>query len=658
MKRAGQTIVVAGDASVDRSAPPQAPLAFRVGVVGHRPNRLQKADLAALTGVLREILLTVRQDVADFHEHHRSLFADVPPVFRAVSPLAEGSDRLFAEQAINIGYELCCPMPFARSEFEKDFAPAHAFEADSLARFRSLLERAEKETALTVFELDGERANEGAAYGAAGRVVLNQSDLLVVVWDGERQEKPGGTEETFAEAGRKGVPVVWIDAVAPHPWQLLKASAAMPTAKSGARVTPASSSTADTLRQIVQDALDLPNPPKNATESAAAYEERLADGRVKLEQFYSERKPRFNPAILWKWFRDIAGESRWSFSGFGVPLFEKAVEKEWPRDGSTATARVVNRLRPFYAWPDRLAVAYSDAYRSAFVLAYLLAAGAVCLALLPVAVGWFGSQNHRGETACFLAELFLILTILATVLWGRHRRWHERWIDYRLTAELVRHLSLMAPLGGSRPYPQFSAHLVNYGHPGATWVAWYVRAVERDLGLPSANMSTAHQTEYLAHLAKLFDGQLDYHRTNTVRYQNLERRLHWMGMGLLSVTLLACILHFLPGLFSFARLPQRLPPILTFLCGFLPATGAALAGISNQGEFRRLAKRSGAMAEQFEQLREQVKELQSQPNTAGSADGKRTSSQITDVATQAAQLMVNEVLDWRVVSLDQPLKAT
>lgn len=58
--------------------------------------------------------------------------------------------------------------------------------------------------------------DQSRAYHVAGDVVLNQSDLLIVVWDGERRNKRGGTEQTFDDALERGVPIVWIDAHAPQ----------------------------------------------------------------------------------------------------------------------------------------------------------------------------------------------------------------------------------------------------------------------------------------------------------------------------------------------------------------------------------------------------------------------------------------------------------
>jgi hypothetical protein len=82
--------------------------------------------------------------------------------------------------------------------------------------------------------------------------VLTQSDLLIVVWDGQRLGKRGGTEETFDEARSRGVTVAWIDAHAPHQWRLLDAATPLPRVPAGQRVTPDGSGSADSLRQLVR----------------------------------------------------------------------------------------------------------------------------------------------------------------------------------------------------------------------------------------------------------------------------------------------------------------------------------------------------------------------------------------------------------------------
>lgn len=615
------------------NSPPKAPLAFRVGIVGHRPDRLTHADLPMLAVVMRGLLTTIALEVRAFQSSHPNLYDETPPVMRAVSPLAEGSDRVFATEAIGLGYELTCPWPFPQQEFERDFEVGRSLEADSLQAFRALLARAAKETALVRFQLDGDRADEPTAYGNGGRVVLNQSDILVVVWDGVRLGKRGGTESTFNEALSRGVPVVWVDAHAPHRWQVLER---LP-APDAARATPSTTSNPKELGSLVHSLLDLPS-----VESGS--------GLAALLRFYAERKPAANPMALWRTFRSLFGAANWTWPELTVADFEAAVRDEFPSDKSSASARVVNQLRPYYAWPDQLAVYYSNAYRGAFVLAYGLAALAVGLALVPVAAGPLGWWTHGKETASAVAEMVAILGIIILIWRGRKREWHERWIDYRMGAELVRHLRMASLLGGERPFPQLAAHFAKYGQPGATWVSWYVRAVERHCGVPDNVVDGDYLVRSVRELRTLIEGQLRYHQSTAAQCHLTEHRLHRLGLTLLGGTLLAAGLHiagsFVPGLHS-----PGASGILIALGAFLPALGASLAGINNQGEFRRIAKRSEAMAEH-------LKKLLAEAGALTPADGSPVTlrwTAVADLTARVTQLMVNEVLDWRVVFLDRPL---
>jgi hypothetical protein len=94
--------------------------------------------------------------------------------------------------------------------------------------------------------------------------------------------------------------------------------------------------------------------------------------------------------------------------------------------------------------------------------------------------------------------------------------------------------------------------------------------------------------------------------------------------------------------------------MLTFACGFLPALGAAMAAISNQGEFRRVARRSKAMSKQLATLLMHIEKLETgiqQPRATGAQQHSRLTGAL---ASEVARLLVNEVLDWRVVFLDRP----
>ena len=138
-----------------------------------------------------------------------------------VSPLAEGTDRLVAEEAIAVGAELICPLPLPIDEYERDFK-----SAKSIAAFRRLV--AEARDVAVVGEAGSTPDDRNAAYVAAGRVMLVRADLLVAVWDGLPSRGEGGTAHIVAEAQDLGVPVVWIRADAPHVVGLLPAAANQP----------------------------------------------------------------------------------------------------------------------------------------------------------------------------------------------------------------------------------------------------------------------------------------------------------------------------------------------------------------------------------------------------------------------------------------------
>ena len=56
----------------------------------------------------------------------------------------------------------------------------------------------------------------------AARVMIEQSDILLGVWDGATQAFVGGTGHTIAAALKMGAPVVWIDVRAPEDWRILR----------------------------------------------------------------------------------------------------------------------------------------------------------------------------------------------------------------------------------------------------------------------------------------------------------------------------------------------------------------------------------------------------------------------------------------------------
>jgi hypothetical protein len=112
----------------------------------------------------------------------------------AFSALAGGADQLFADLALRSGIPVTAVIP--GTDYER-----HLGGQAVRGAFRRLLLACADRVDLPV-----ERTRE-EAYAAAGRWIVDHTDRLVAVWDGEPARGPGGTGDIVAYARRVGVPV-------------------------------------------------------------------------------------------------------------------------------------------------------------------------------------------------------------------------------------------------------------------------------------------------------------------------------------------------------------------------------------------------------------------------------------------------------------------
>ncbi|MFI5022426.1 MAG: hypothetical protein ACHQRJ_12330 [Alphaproteobacteria bacterium] len=196
---------------------PQKPApVLRLGVTGHRPNRLVASAIPRLRHQIGEVISLLESIAGEAQAAHAEVSsAERPVLLRALSALAEGADTLVAEIALERGAELAAPLPFAVAEYERDFPAGPPREC-----FHRLLGRA-----ASVLPLGGTRAREAESYEAAGRLVVERCDVLLAIWDGEPAAGPGGTALIAAYARELGVPVIWIHATRERPPCLLAADA-------------------------------------------------------------------------------------------------------------------------------------------------------------------------------------------------------------------------------------------------------------------------------------------------------------------------------------------------------------------------------------------------------------------------------------------------
>lgn len=119
------------------------------------------------------------------------------PPFLGVTSLAAGADQEFADEVVRLGGSLWAVIP--SRDYETTFT-----SLVTLHRYESLLDR----SALVEFMDFPEPSEE--AYLAAGRRVVDLSDVVVAVWDGLPAKGKGGTADVVAYAARCQKPIVRI----------------------------------------------------------------------------------------------------------------------------------------------------------------------------------------------------------------------------------------------------------------------------------------------------------------------------------------------------------------------------------------------------------------------------------------------------------------
>ena len=657
--------VEAPAASPTGNCPPQAPLALRIGVAGHRPDvsKRPNPDVLATRLAIVEVLKTIQSAFAGVARVGASLFVPATNTsqgncqhyLRAISSLAEGADQWVADEALKLGFELQCPLPFERAEYRKDFPdPAVAAEFDRLLG-----------QATAVLELDGKvnvdeyggRVPDSRAYEACNRAVLNQTDLLVAVWDGQPARGRGGTGQVVEEALQRGIPVIWIPWGTPTRWRLQLPMWHL--------MEEPGDITGDVgrLTKMVRELL-LPPEGRSCRDRAEDLREVYFHEGQKHGNFQHGCWQLFRSIICGEFFTKKGLKDFFCLKAFRVGNFiainKAQAEREWVKKQSVKDALMDHPLPvavrtwvdkaflPHYAWANGLSVYYGNLYRSAFLLNFLLGALAVFLALICFAAG----IEDEHQSAFIVGELVVILGIIVLTRIGSHRRWHQRWIDYRTLAERLRLARCTSLFGGGGPQVIHAGHLASYGNPARTWMHWHYRAIERAAGLlavPGPNGSPAVQFNKPYLLAcqefwreSLVEDQSSYHKLTRSRLIKLDHRLHRSGDLLFGGTLVACALHLT------VEHDTTLSNCLTLLCAFLPALGAALAGIRSQGETQRLAQRSEAMEASLRRLE---MDLVSLPI----ADNQLHSQRLRECTDRVSDLMIKEMLDWRVVFQDRPL---
>lgn len=153
------------------------PLGTRIGITGHQSlsRKTQAIIAASIGGALKNEDLIV-----------------------GITSLAAGADQIFAEVVLNLSGQIIVVVP--ANSYELSFS-----DSKDLVQFQRLLGRA-----VEVIFMPFDHPSE-TAYWAAGRKIVELSDRLIAVWDGEPAAGLGGTGDVvdYARSAGKDVSIVW-----------------------------------------------------------------------------------------------------------------------------------------------------------------------------------------------------------------------------------------------------------------------------------------------------------------------------------------------------------------------------------------------------------------------------------------------------------------
>ena len=632
---------------------------FAVGITGHREtypafaaNRLRVAD--ALQGVFGRI---------DQRLHAESSAAgdSASGTARLLTLLAHGVDQTAAAQANALAWEIVAVLPFGRRmnvavnalpqtredalallEGGSAAEPLVQARAEQIrqwsdrARLFALADCDAEIEALLLATFDGPGEIEpmerfGAAVSAqaalAARVMIEQSDLLLGVWDGRTHSRVGGTGHTIVMALEMGTPVLLIDPARPDAWSILYSIEELAGRhdKSGQDL--------DRLNAVIENALAAwtdNRPAGLQNETWRPHSSGLSSIYRRIEAvFGGEPRPFRSLEQTYETPAAIA-------AGSGAPLLESA--RSMPGADQPFVDAVATGVLPAFAWADGISAWLSDAYRSGMIANFVLSALAIIVGILYLPLG-----VSDGKWIFAMIEFLLLASILVISWLGGRRRLHARWFETRRAAEYLRHAPIMLLTGVARPAGRWPRGA------GTTWPEASARHAFRAMGLPQVQVTgdflRAALTDLLApHVAS----QRAYHDAKAKRLAKVHHHLDRLAGSLFKLAVVSVSIYLLlKGAAALDLIPHDWPTnssnVFAFLGVALPTMGAAFAGIRFFGDFERFAAISEVTAGKLAQVEKRIGQLVAGPESAIDYAG------VSRLAHEIDEVVVSEIESWQAV---------
>lgn len=518
-----------------------APIHLTVGVTAHR-------DL------LPEQEPAIRTCLEALFDELAGRFPFTP--LRALCPLAEGGDRLFARVARTRGIPLVVPLPLPRAQYLNDFSGIESrTEFDALCNGAKVLE-----LPLHPGVMLEEVARPGHArdreYAQLGVFLSSHSQILVAIWDGQRSGLIGGTDQIVRyrlynvyPSHDKNRPV-GPDVIGDDENDLtFHITCARARPDGGARPPEV------TTAWLTGDP-DLPR------------SESIADKYVRIFTTTGEfnREARAGDASAAELSRTAAAR----VPGGGIATINR-------------TFRAANALANFFQRRLNLAL------RGTYLLAVLM--GGV----------YVGYSTVPGERPLLYAFLGLFAAGLLLYGWARRGDWHRKYLDYRVLAEglRVQYFWTLAGVGRRSDGRFVLESFLQKQDPDLGWIRHVMRDVElqagvgEDYGARGVEIAIA---DWIGAPERSSDeGQINYYRIQARERWRLHRLTERIGgVCLWSGIAIAVFLAAAGGAVS-----PRAHTVLLLLLGLLPLIAAVRAAYSHKRADKELIKQYRFMERAF-----------------------------------------------------------
>jgi hypothetical protein len=590
--------------------PPRLPFVLSVGITGHRIEALPKEAVQTIIDRIGATLVQLKAGALDLYERERALFADAPPRLLFVSPLADGSDQIAADLALDLGFELQAILPFDRETYRT------TLHNSGLKRFDELICRA-----TCVLELPGELDGELRAFVMAGRGTVAHCDVLIAVWDGRPPRGRGGTGEVVQIGITRGTAIAHIP-VDPLASPRLLWAAFDPMVLTQADETTAERPLERANIDALLGALLLPPPGPEDREFAEAFaRERLRRIRTRIEY----------PLLL-----AAAGVGRFGRKDFTNAHCVRQTRDEWRRYREVCAdahniAAPIDLLEESYSWADRLATHFAQTYRSGHIFNFVLGGLAVCLGLSA-----FMAPHLKFEEAAL--EMGLTLAIILNAWIGTRNEWHRRWLDYRQLAERLRPMRSLKLLGIAAPDPPGTAT----NPVPRRWIDWYASGIWRAMGCVAGSLDDDRAAKLARAIGEYeIAPQVGYHERNSAQIHKLDHRLGAVALGLFIATVIVSLVT-LVGLGVDSQWVNDYGNWLTLVSAGFPALATAIFGIRFQADFGGDAIRSLSAANALRTIDEELQGGVELPRAA-------------DLIEEAARLMLGHLDEWRLINQQRDL---